>query len=400
MSTTAAAPPVSARVRRQLRTRWERWRWPVVVAAVVLASAVIGLVLLRPTSQAYLDPDSAGPQGARAVVHVLSDHGVPVRRRTDGTTVQNDVDAAGGHATVAVARTDLLTPSVTDELGRLLQGTPAHVVLVGPPASVLADLGLSVGVEPTVSAEPLDPRCADELATRAGRAVLGGTAYSSRSATAACYPTDEGTTYLTVPSAGGGQVTLLGSGEPLTNDRLADEGDAALAVGVLGQQPLLVWWTPTPAASELGQGEASLRELLPRPVMWILGQLLVVLLVVALWRGRRFGRLVTEPLPVVVRSVETTLGRAALYRRARARGRAAQVLRAAAGRRIAVRCGLPRTAPPSVVAAVAAERARSPVATVAALLSGAAPAADGQLVALARDLDSLESALQREAPHP
>ncbi len=412
MTTTAPAPSVGQtptsdgarsfgdRVRRPLRARWQRWRWPLAIGALVLASAVIGLVLLRPTNRSYLDPENAGPEGARAIVHVLADHGVVVRQRGSGAQVRDDVTAAGGQATLVVARTDLLTPSITDELRGVLHDTPASVVLVDPSATVLADLDLPVGVQPTSSPAVRAPRCDDPVARRAGRAVMGGTAYSSASATAACYPTDEGATYLTVPTPGGGQVTLLGSGDPLTNGRLADEGDAALAVGTLGRHPLLVWWTPTPTASELGQGQASLRELLPRPVGWVLVQLVVVLAVVALWRGRRLGRLVTEPLPVVVRSVETTLGRAGLYRRARARDRAAQVLRAAAGRRIAVRCGLPRTTPPAVVAAVVAERTRAPAGEVAALLSGPAPADDRELVTLARALDSLESTLQREVPHP
>ncbi len=43
-------------------------------------------------------------------------------------------------------------------------------------------------------------------------------------------------------------------------------------------------------------------------------------LVAALWRGRRFGPLAVEPLPVVVRASEATRGRARLYRRARAYG--------------------------------------------------------------------------------
>jgi hypothetical protein len=125
----------------------------------------------------------------------------------------------------------------------------------------------------------------------------------------------------------------------------------------------------------------------------------VVLLLVVLWRGRRLGRLVAEPLPVVVRSVETTLGRAALYRRSRARGRAAQVLRAAAGRRIAVACGLPRTAAPAVVADLVAARTGRRTADVAALLSGSAPTDDLELVRLARALDSVESELRREVVH-
>ena len=38
-----------------------------------------------------------------------------------------------------------------------------------------------------------------------------------------------------------------------------------------------------------------------------------------LWRGRRLGRLVVEPLPVVVQAVESTESRGRLYRRARDR---------------------------------------------------------------------------------
>jgi hypothetical protein len=194
-------------------------------------------------------------------------------------------------------------------------------------------------------------------------------------------------------------VALLGSGDPLTNGALADQGNAALAVGTLGADPVLVWWTPVPS-SPSGAGQASLTELLPHQVGWVAAQLAVVLLVVMLWRGRRLGRLVTEPLPVVVRSVETTLGRAALYRRARARGRAARVLRAAAGRRIAVACGLPRTAAPETVAALAAERTGRPHADVTMLLSGPPPTDDAELVRLARALDSLESALRGEVARP
>jgi hypothetical protein len=387
-------------MRDALRSRWQRWRWPVTVGAIVLASGLIGLVLLRPTGQARLDPRSAAPDGARAVVHVLDDHGVRVTQRSSGQDVADDVAAAGDRVTVVVARTDLLTPDSTAQLRAVVDRTAADVVLVEALTTVVADLDLPVEVTATGSPSVLDARCDDPTADRAGRAVGGRTAYRSASASAACYPTDDGATYLRLRTSGGGSVTLLGSGEALTNGALDDEGNAALAVGTLGAEPVLVWWTPVPTPSASGQGEASLTELLPRQVGWTGAQLVVVLLAVMLWRGRRLGRLVTEPLPVVVRSVETTLGRAALYRRARARGRAAQVLKAAAGRRIAVACGLPRTAAPETVAALAAERTGRPLADVTALLSGPPPTDDVELVRMARALDSLESALRREVPHP
>jgi hypothetical protein len=369
------------------------------VGAVVLASALVGLLLLRPTGQARLDPRSAAPDGARALVHVLGGHGVRVTQRSSGQQVLDDVAAAGGHATVMVARTDLLTPDTTAQLRAVVDRTGADVVLVEAHTTVVADLDLPVEVAATGSPTVLDPDCDDPTAQRAGRAVGGRTAYTSASASAACYPTDDGATYLRLRTPGGGSVALLGSGEALTNGSLAEEGNAALAVGALGAEPALVWWTPIPAAPT-GHGQASLTELLPHQVGWVAAQLVIVLGVVMVWRGRRLGRLATEPLPVVVRSVETTLGRAALYRRARARDRAASVLRAAAGRRIAVACGLPRTAAPETVAALAAERTGRPLADVTALLSGPPPTDDVELVRMARALDSLESALRREVPHP
>ena len=54
----------------------------------------------------------------------------------------------------------------------------------------------------------------------------------------------------------------------------------------------------------------------------VLGGLLV------LWRARRLGPVVTEPLPVVVRSAEVVEGHGRLYSRAGARDRAAAALRA------------------------------------------------------------------------
>ena len=62
---------------------------------------------------------------------------------------------------------------------------------------------------------------------------------------------------------------------------------------------------------------------------------------------RRLGRLVREPLPVVVRAVETTERRGRLYRRAGDRARAAAVLRLAPADRLARRLAVRRGAGPS-----------------------------------------------------
>ena len=56
-------------------------------------------------------------------------------------------------------------------------------------------------------------------------------------------------------------------------------------------------------------------------------QMLVAVAVLALWRARRLGRVVEEPLPVVVKAIETTQRRGRLDRKARDRQHAAAALR-------------------------------------------------------------------------
>ena len=85
---------------------------------------------------------------------------------------------------------------------------------------------------------------------------------------------------------------------------------------------------------------ASIFDLIPQNVTWIVWQLCLVVLLVALWKGRRPGPLVAEELPVVVRASETVEGRGRLYRSRRARDRAAAALRTATLQRLLPRLGL------------------------------------------------------------
>jgi hypothetical protein len=193
---------------------------------------------------------------------------------------------------------------------------------------------------------------------------------------------------------GGFEVTVIGQGQILMNGHLAEEGNAALALRTLGRDPRVVWYMPDPLESASDADQPSLRELLPEWVPWVIAQLAIATLVAIVWRGRRLGALVTEPLPVVVRSAETLEGRAALYRQAHARDRAAATLRTATLRRLARRLDLPRDTPPEVAAeAIGNAAVRSPGST-RELLLGPAPTSDAALVALARDLDALEEALR------
>jgi hypothetical protein len=96
--------------------------------------------------------------------------------------------------------------------------------------------------------------------------------------------------------------------------------------------------------------------LIPDNVSWMLWQLWLVVLLVALWKGRRIGPLVSEELPVVVRASETVEGRGRLYRSRRARDRAADALRTATLQRLLPRLGLGAGASPTAVVTAVAQR--------------------------------------------
>jgi hypothetical protein len=121
----------------------------------------------------------------------------------------------------------------------------------------------------------------------------------------------------------------------------------------------------------------------------------------ALWRGRRLGRVVEEPLPVVVRAAEAVEGRGRLYRAAGARGPAAEALRAGVRERTGVLLGLPPADRGALVTRAAARTGRDPAA-LDVLLYGAPPADDAGLVRLADALRAFERELAgpRRDPRP
>ena len=126
-------------------------------------------------------------------------------------------------------------------------------------------------------------------------------------------------------------------------------------------------------------------------MIWIVLQLCLVVLLVALWKGRRIGPLVAERLPVVVRASETVEGRGRLYRSRRASDRAAEALRTATLQRLLPRLGLgPNAAPPAIVAAVVGRSRPRPGVSCGTLLFGPPPATDADLVNLAHALDNIE----------
>ncbi|MFP5369573.1 MAG: DUF4350 domain-containing protein, partial [Actinomycetes bacterium] len=233
-----------------------------------------------------------------------------------------------------------------------------------------------------------------DAAVRAGTVRFRASeVYLTRDGATRCYPTD-GLPRLVQVTARGRTVTVLGSGTPLTNEYLAQEGNAALSMNLVGARSSVVWLIPD--LPEPGSSSAQTwQDLVPTGVWLLVVELCVAVVLVALWRMRRMGPVVAESLPVVVRSAETVEGRSRLYRAHRARDRAADALRSGARDRLVPLLGLPRGAAqdpamaPEIVSALAA-RTGWDAQAIGSALYGPEPVDDVRLVALTDFLDDLE----------
>ncbi|NKZ07944.1 DUF4350 domain-containing protein [Actinomadura latina] len=369
-----------------------RWRSARGVVAVLFAMVVIAVILaaLRPsTSPEALDPESPKQDGARALAEILRQQGTGV---TVARTMEDALTAARPGGVMVVTRSERLTD---DDL-RMLSGTQVDVLLVRPTAYALHELAPQVRRGGPSFEETAAPGCALPVASLAGTVAFHESeTYEVTGPGTACYGTDYGGARLVQVQTGDRAVTVLGSAAPLTNRRLTEEGNAALAMNLAGAGSSTVWLVPNLPEPGSGAGQRSLGDLLPFGVKLFFLELLVAVLLVALWRARRLGPVVAEALPVVVRSAETVEGRARLYRAGRARDRASDALRSGARERLVPLLGLPRGSaqdPSAVQEIVAAVARRTPYdeTYVGAALYGPEPLDDAGLIALTDVLDDLE----------
>ncbi|MFD7511227.1 DUF4350 domain-containing protein [Streptomyces sp. NPDC059853] len=381
---------------------WRRGRGLLIAAAVLVLTGLV-LALLRSGDNSALHPSSAAPLGSRAINQLLTDHGVDI---TVATTSDEALAALRPGTTLLITHPEDLTAERREALHRATQRTGTRTVLVaaGPDTTAVFAPGTeAIGPLPTST---LDPGCTTGLTDRAGDARLGGHGYlpptdpDTDPTTLACYPYEGLPTLVTLDAGSPTETVLLGAPDILHNQSLAEDGNASLALQLLGARDHLVWYLPTTAEAPGSDDARSLTELMAPGWRWAALQLAVAAALTAFWRGRRLGPVVTERLPVAVRAAETAEGRARLYHRNGARDRAADALRTATRGRLAPRVGLPAAAahtPDTLVPALAAHTGQ-PGHDLHQLLFGPAPADDPALVALADALDALENRLTPDHP--
>jgi hypothetical protein len=373
MTETAESAPPVVHAPPVVAPSWRRAKlWLGLGVVVVVTAVLVASLSQRPGRP--MDPRSASPDGSRALVQLLTDRAVTVHR----TTAIADLGA--GRAVVVPFPDDYSNAQLRD----LAAGHRLVVVQPGP--DPLRTLAPTLAADRSDdSATTVDPDCAlpGPQATGPVEFPAGTDGYDG----ANCY---------TGRASIAARLVVLGSDRLLRNDELSRVGVAALDLNAITADGTVsdVDWL-LPGADAHGNGPPSIWLVLPgwtpRAVMWAL----LVGLLLALWRGRRLGPIVAEPLPVIVRSAEIVEGHGRLYQRAAARdgaaarARAAAELRAGALRRLRTELSLPRSATPTeIVAAAAVATVRAPQ-RVHAVLLGPPPTDDAMLVDLATSLADL-----------
>ncbi|MFD9504852.1 DUF4350 domain-containing protein [Streptomyces sp. NPDC060035] len=386
---------------------WLRVRGLLLTLLILIVAGITFAAVGSGDQHGRLDPRSADPYGSRAVAELLTDRGVSV---SVATTLDEATGASGPDTTLLVAGPNLLTAHQQLRLRTATGDAAGRTVLVAPGPPSVTRLAPGVRADPASRVTARTPDCEFPAARTAGTADAGGNRYTTdvHGATA-CYPDNGLPTLLVLPGRGTGDTVLLGSPDILHNDRLDLEGNASLALQLLGSRPHLVWYLPSltdPSAAEgdaNGGSEDGSREdesggergfigLIPSGWLWGTLQLALAAGLTAVWRARRLGPLVTEPLPVAIPASESTVGRARLYRKANARDRAAEALRSATRTRIAPLLGVSSrdTRSPEVLLPAVSARLATTGSDLRTLLFGPAPADDAALVLLTDQLDALE----------
>lgn len=361
--------------------------WIAIVAGLI-AVGIVGASIVGGSEWSQresLDPESAAPTGTRALARILADQGIDVR------IVRSHEQAAAALRETAATLVLPDAPALSDDAIATLTAPAADVVLIDPRSRTLrliADGANAVGVADDALVQP---QCSVPEAQRAG-AIRPRTVFIGTDA-AQCYPAAGGYALLvreTVrPDAPGTQrVSAVDGAALFTNEHLAEDGNAALALGLMGRNATLVWYVPSVADTNLDPANPSLGELTPPWVSPVIVLALAAAVAAALWRGIRFGPLVGERLPVAVRGEETTRGRAHLYARSGDTAHAASLLRHGARVRIARLLGLSGSSSVSDVADALASASVTSREDARSILDGAPPPSR-------RDLDELHDRLRR-----
>jgi hypothetical protein len=380
---------MSTSTTRGVGETWRALRAPLLVTGLIVLAAIVVLIVTSARTSGPFSPDSTKSDGARALAALLENHNVAVH----STESLDDAAQPGDGRALLVGPSGSLDDS---DWQQIVQARWSHIILIRPSTRALSALAPGVQLSgDSVTSRSREPGCDLPAAVKAGTVTVSGPTYNAPDNATTCYGDGIHNTVVRL-QVGDRTVDVIGTPLSFTNDQLAEDGNAALALNLIGTHHDLTWYVPQLESNNVNGPDGNSPPLIPPAVRYIGWALAFAVLVVAIWRGRRLGPVVAEQLPVIVHAAETTEGRARLYRRSRAHDRAAAALRESALGQLHKAHGIPRRAEPSaVVATVAARTGRDP-AMLYELLYGLPPLSDAALMSLSHELD----VLTQEVRHP
>lgn len=377
-----------------------------------LAGIVVALVVLSSGGVAApFDPDSAAPDGYRAIAILLADDGVRVDTVSPGDLGGGDPGAGEG-VPGGFGPGDGLVLPVAEYVGdeqlesvRAAAAAGATVVVSGEDFFYPVD-------SRTLVRSPASPvprgRCdMSELQDLESIDDIAGGALEVPDGTGAevCFADGFGAV-VTRELTGDGSITTISSPYLWANARLQpdkEEGGRALdngglAVALLGELDSVTFVDADPPSGVTPDGTKNPLSLIPLPVRLAMAQLVGAFLVYAWWRSRRLGRPVREAMPVEVAGSELVEAVGGLLRRSGSAQRAARVLRGDLRRELSSRLGVPLDGDPTaMVDAISSRTGRDPD-EVRSILCDSPVDTTSQLVALSRALDDLHSEVLNVQP--
>lgn len=391
MSTQTAPVQASAESKK---TGSKGWKLLAIALSLLLAGMVIYASMKEELTKEPYDIHSVSSDGVRALAQVLNDHyDVSVDQVPSAAKA---ILAAQQGKPVTIFNAGRLQ---NNDFETLLTTSNADITLVGFEYYLLESLAES-GLELQGYNDKPASRGTCSISTKAqtisatGNAIivrdpqaLADSQYLGRGPAQLCFAYADGYGYLELPLKSGKTLRIITNPELVTNKYLDKDDNAALALYATGRGSEVAFYNAENADSFNSDQQLKPYPSWLMPLMWQFGLLALVWAFIV---GRRQGRIVNEPLPVVAQGTETTVGRAGLYQRARASEHSGRILRIATIIRLGRRLGISPNADATLVAQTVSMACNRTAKEIEYILYGPAPASAVELTQLSQALEQLE----------
>lgn len=376
------------------KSGFKGWKLLAITLSLLLAGMVIYASMKEELTKEPYDIHSVSSDGVRALAQVLGDHyDVSVDQVPSAAKA---ILAAQQGKPVTIFNAGRLQ---NNDFETLLTTSNADITLVGFGYYLLESLAES-GLELQGYNDKPASRGTCSISTKAqtisatGNAIivrdpqaLADSQYLGRGPAQLCFAYADGYGYLELPLKSGKTLRIITNPELVTNKYLDKDDNAALALYATGRGSEVAFYNAENADSFNSDQQLKPYPSWLVPLMWQFGLLALVWAFIV---GRRQGRIVNEPLPVVAQGTETTMGRAGLYQRARASEHSGRILRIATIIRLGRRLGIAPNADATLVVQTVSMACNRTAKEIEYILYGPEPASAVELTQLSQALEQLE----------